>query len=72
MLNNITYYPIYGKPFILYLGIITLISFVITASIGISIHEGLRNIKFKWHPIVAGISISLAVIHGTLGILAYF
>ncbi len=43
MLNSITYYTIYGKPFILYLGIITLISFIITASIGISIHEGLRD-----------------------------
>jgi hypothetical protein len=72
MLNSITYYPIYGKPFILYLGIVTLISFIITASIGISIHEGLRNIKFKWHPALAGISLTLALIHGTLGILAYF
>lgn len=72
MFNYITYYPIFGKPFILYLGVVTLISFIITASIGISIHEGLRKIKFKWHPTMAGISLSLAVIHGTLGILAYF
>ncbi len=72
MLNNLAYFPIYGKPFILYLGTVTLISFIITASIGISIHDGLRNIKFKWHPTMAGISLSLAIIHGTLGILAYF
>lgn len=72
MLNYITYYPIFGKPLILYLGIVTLTAFIITALIGISIHEGLRNIKFKWHPTMAGISISLAVIHGALGILAYF
>jgi len=72
MLNYITYYPIFGKPFILYLGILTLFAFIMTASIGISIHEGLRNIKFRWHPTMAGIALSLAVIHGTLGILAYF
>jgi hypothetical protein len=72
MLNYITYYPLYGKPLILYLGVVTLISFIITASIGITIHECLRNIKFKWHPTMAGISLNLALIRGTQGILAYF
>jgi hypothetical protein len=72
MLTEITYYPLFGKPLILYLGILTLLSFILTASIGISIHEGLSKIKFKWHPTIAGISFSLAIIHGTLGILAYF
>lgn len=71
MLNYITYYPIFGKPLILYLGVITLLSFLITATIGISINKGLSNIQFKWHPTMAGISITLALIHGTLGILAY-
>jgi hypothetical protein len=72
MLNNITYFPIYGKPFILYLGIITLTSFLITALIGITIRKNLRPIKFVWHPTMAGIAISLAILHGILGILAYF
>jgi len=72
MLTDITYYPIYGKPFILYLGIITLTSFLITASLGIIHRKRLLNIKFIWHPFMAGISISLAILHGVLGILAYF
>ncbi len=72
MLTEITYYPIYGKPFILYLGIVTLTSFLITASIGLSIHKGWARIRFRWHPTMAGISISLAIIHGILGTLAYF
>jgi len=71
MLNNITYYPIYGKPFILYLGIITLTSFLITAMLGITIRKKLRDIRFVWHPTMAGISISLAILHGPLGILRF-
>jgi len=72
MFTDITYYPIYGKPFILYLGIITLISFLITASLGIIHRKRLLTIRFFWHPLMAGISISLAILHGILGILAYF
>jgi hypothetical protein len=72
MFNDITFYPIFGKPFIIYFGLIVLISFITTALIGISIREGLSHIRFKWHPTMAGISITLAIIHGTLGILAFF
>jgi hypothetical protein len=72
ILTEITYYPIYGKPFILYLGILTLTSFLITTTIGISIHKEWAKIKFRWHPTMAGISIPLAIIHGILGTLAYF
>lgn len=72
MLREITFFLILGKPLIMYLGIVTLSSFLITATIGYLSHRGNQTVSFKWHPRMAFISISLAVIHGLLGILAYF
>jgi len=72
MLSEIIYYQILGKPLIMYLGIITLNSFLFTALIAILNKKGIHIISFKWHPRIAIISISLAIIHGLLGILNYF
>ncbi len=72
MLRQISYFLILGKPLIMYLGILTLSSFLFTASIAILNRKGIHAIPFKWHPRMAVFSIVLAVIHGTLGILAYF
>jgi len=72
MLQNITYFLIFGKPLIMYLGIVTLLAFLITASIGVLIVKGIGRINFKWHKVMAVISIALAIIHATLGILLYF
>jgi len=72
MLEFVTYYSIFGRPLILYLGILTLFSFLFTASIAIMNKRGINKIPFKWHPRMAIFSISLAIIHGILGILAYF
>lgn len=67
MLSEIAYFPIFGYPLVLYLGIITLLSFITTASIGLMIFRGVR-IPFKFHPTMAGISLTLGIIHGTLGV----
>jgi len=72
MLQNITYFLIFGKPLIMYLGIITLLSFLITATFGILIIKGIGKIPFKYHKIMAMISIVLAITHGIFGILIYF
>ncbi len=71
MLQQITYFPILGKPLIMYLGILTLSSFLFTASIAVLNRRGNHAIPFKWHPRMAAFSIALAVIHGALGVLAY-
>jgi len=70
MLSSITYFPILGKPLILYLGIITLSSFIITATIGFLIFRG-KKIPFKIHPTMAGISLLLGITHGTLALSIY-
>lgn len=72
MFQNITYALFFGKPLIMYLGIVTLLLFFLTAAIGILNLRGIRTIPFKWHPRCAMIAILFAIVHGTLGILAFF
>lgn len=71
MIARIAYYLILGKPLIMYLGILTLLSFAFTFYIGYMTMKGKTKIPLKWHFRMAKISITLAVIHGILGISAY-
>lgn len=72
MFTEVTYYLIFGKPLIMYMGILTLSSFLFTALIGFLNLRGYTIIPLQYHFMMAKISLSLAIIHGTLGILAYF
>ena len=72
MFQDITYFPVFGKPLIMYLGILTLLAFLFTASIPVMNKKGIRAIPFRWHPLCAGCAILLALVHGVLGMLAYF
>jgi hypothetical protein len=71
MFQEITYAPVLGLPFIAYLGMATLTLFLFTASIAVMNRRGIHTIPFKWHPRMAVFSICLAIMHGSLGILAY-
>lgn len=64
-LRAIALFMILGKPLVVYLGIIVLIGFLITATIGMLILKG-KTIPLKYHFLLAKISIALAVIHGLL------
>lgn len=70
-LEFISQYMIFGRPLIMYLGILTLSSFLFTASISVMNRRGITIIPFKWHPRMAAFSIILASIHGTFGIALY-
>lgn len=75
MLTNISYYLIFGKPLIMYFGIIVLISFFAVAAVGGMVIKGKNKppfITLKAHMLLAKVAIGLALIHGILGILAYF
>lgn len=72
MFTNISYFLIFGKPLIMYLGILTYSSFIFTALIGYTHFKGRPILPFKWHIRFALTSIILATIHGFLGIAAYF
>ncbi len=71
MLYEVTYFMIFGKPLIMYLGILALLSFMFTALIAILNKRKIRKIPFKWHPRAAKFSLVIAIIHGTLGLLLY-
>lgn len=70
-MGNIAYFQIFGKPLILWGGTLTLICLLITAGISVLNNRGNHKIPFKWHPIMARVTIILGLIHGTMGILAY-
>jgi len=72
MFQEISYYLIYGIPFIVYLGIVILFMFIITALLAILKRKGKIKISILWHYRLAYISIILALIHTFFGILAYF
>jgi len=71
MFQEFTYYLIFGMPFIVYLGILTIFMFIVTASIASLKRKGKIKLSIKWHYNLAYVSIILALIHGILGILAY-
>jgi hypothetical protein len=68
---DITYYRIFGIPFIVYLGIITLFIFILTAGLAILKRKGKITYPIKWHFWLGYIAIILGIIHGILGILTY-
>jgi len=72
MLEYITYYQILGKPLILYGGVATLISLLSTAMISVLNKRGIHVIPFRWHSRLAALTIALALVHGAMGLLAYF
>jgi len=69
--QEITYFLIFGIPFIVYLGIITILIFIITALLAYLKRKEKIKISINWHYRLAYISIIFALIHGFLGILAY-
>jgi VIT1/CCC1 family predicted Fe2+/Mn2+ transporter len=72
VLNSVTYYPIFGIPFIVYLGIATLSFIIVTFVFGWLNFKKPGKIQFKWHIRMATIALILAFLHGALGLLAYF
>lgn len=71
MVGQIAYTLIFGKPVIVYLGILTLSLLLLTAAIPVLNRNGIRTIPLAWHPRCAIATICLALFHGMLGILAY-
>lgn len=72
MLYEVAYFLIFGKPLIMYLGILALLAILFTALIAILNKRKIRKIPFKWHPRAAMFAIAIALIHGILGLLLFF
>lgn len=71
MLRELSYYPIFGIPTIVYLGITTLTLFIITALLALLIRRRIIKTSLPWHYRFAYLSLIIGIIHGTLGLLAY-
>jgi hypothetical protein len=67
MLTKLAYFYVLGLPFIAWLGIITLICLVFTASIPKMIKRGIK-LPIKLHYVMAWVTIGLAVLHSILAI----
>jgi len=72
MFAEITYMEIFGKPLIMYLGIVTLLCMLVTATIAILTMKGIRKLPVDWHIWGARITILLALVHAFLGTAAFF
>jgi hypothetical protein len=72
MLQEISYYQIFGKPLIMYMGVLTLLSFSTAATIGYLTITGKKRFPFKYHKWIAYFALGLGLVHGTFGLLLYF
>jgi cytochrome b561 len=71
MLNEITYYLIFGLPLIAYLGMVTLFFFLLTALIASLRRKGKIKLPVQWHYRFAYLSIILGLLHFFLSITSY-
>lgn len=71
MLREISYYPLFGVPLIVYLGVTTLTLFLLTAILVILLRRRIIKTPLKWHYRFAYLSLTVGIIHGTLALLAY-
>ncbi|MFA6215500.1 MAG: hypothetical protein WC768_02955 [Patescibacteria group bacterium] len=71
MLRQIAFYPILGKPLIMYGGFVTLLLFITVAILGMLILKG-KKIPLKAHIWLARISIIVGLAHAILGLSLYF
>jgi hypothetical protein len=71
MLQDISYFYILGIPFIVYLGIITIGFFLITALLAILKRKNRVKMSVQWHYRLAFLSIVLGIFHSILGVLIY-
>lgn len=72
MLRDIAHYLVFGKPLVMYGGILTLFSFLTTAYIGTRVLKPQNGIPFKYHLLMTRVAIAIALIHATLGLSLYF
>jgi len=68
MIQKIAFFLIFGQPLIIYVGMITMICILFTATVGLLNYKGIKVIPFKWHIIFAVTTITLALAHAFFGL----
>ncbi|MDO8592678.1 MAG: hypothetical protein Q7R92_02810 [bacterium] len=72
MIHTLAYSLLFGKPLIMYGGLLTFFLLLVTAAVGFLNYRGIRIMPFKWHPWLAAATITAAVIHALFGLSVYF
>lgn len=72
MIHNIALTLFLGYPLVMYGGILTLLLLLLTATVGALNFKGIVTVPFKWHPRLAITTITVALIHGFLGLSIVF
>ena len=72
MLKNIATYLIFGKPLVLYGGLLTLLSFLLTAGFAYLKLRGRTSLPLRYHFHLARISLLFTLVHATLALSLYF
>lgn len=67
MIHTLALTTYFGIPAVAYGGLLTLSLMLFTATIAFLNSKGIHTIPFKWHPILAIITIVVALIHGLFG-----
>lgn len=67
---QIAIYPVFGKPLVIYLGMLTFLGFCATAYVGYLVVNG--KTKFENHKKMVATAFVVAIIHGILGMSIYF
>ena len=68
MIRDLALAMFLGKPLIMYAGIFSFVSLIFTALIGILNAKRVNLIPFKWHRVLAAITLVLAFVHAVLGL----
>lgn len=72
MLSEIAYFRIFGIPLLILIGIAAIFMFMSAASVPLLNRQGRATIPLKWHLRLAYAAMALGLLHGILGIGAYF
>lgn len=72
MIHHIALTLLFGKPLVMYGGIMTLFFLLFTATVGALNFKGITVIPFRWHPRLAALTIIVALFHGLLGLSIFF
>lgn len=72
MIKDIALTMVFGFPLVMYGGLFTLACFLFTAYIAMANMKGNMTIKPKWHPRMAKISFTLALIHAIAAVAIFW
>ncbi|WOF16744.1 hypothetical protein F1737_08595 [Methanoplanus sp. FWC-SCC4] len=71
MAYKFAYISVFGYPLIIYLGIAVITSLFATAAVPLLNKRRAKKIPVVWHFRLAGLTSTLALVHGITGIMAY-